>query len=178
MKSARPEGDNCRCRRRVVSCAAFLALAVFASCASGPPVRVGVDQVLDQPQAFKNERVELTGFVEDLKPVQGDVYRTLFFTLAGHPDGEILVSGAGYTAEAIAKASFLVQQAYEEHEPVTIVGKLKVDEKAPPELKLESIRYRGQEVEIKSGPTTRPGRLSIGGGVVTGSVGIGATIHP
>jgi hypothetical protein len=178
MKPAAFQSAFSHGRRRALSAAAFVITALALGCATGPATRVGVDEVMRQPKEYKNERVELTGLVEDYKPVQGDIYRTLIFTLAQAPEEKILVVGAGYTAEAIAKASFLLEQAYEAKEPITVVGKLKLNEKAPPEVQLESIRYRGQEVKITGGPRTRPGGLSIGGGVVTGSIGIGATITP
>jgi starvation-inducible outer membrane lipoprotein len=164
--------------RRLILPAAFLFVAfLLAGCATAP-VPASIDQVLQQPQAYEGKRVELTGLVKEYKPAQGDVYRTLLFTLSQDSGGDIWVIGAGYTAEAIAKASLLVEQAFEAREPVTVVGKLKKNKQGPPELQLQSIRYKGQEIEIKKGPTTRGSGFSIGGGVVSGSIGIGATITP
>ena len=165
-------------RQKRILAAIFVSAAVLAACATGPPVRTDVQQVLRQPAEFKNERVELTGYIKDFTPAQGDLYRTLLFTLEQGPDERLLVVGAGDTAEAIAKASLLVEQAYEAQEPVIVVGKLKLSETAPPELRLESVRYKGKEIDITAGPRPRRGGLSIGGGVVTGSIGIGATITP
>ena len=165
--------------RIFLSAAIFLAIAFSSGCATMPPARVGVGDVLQHPQEYKNKRVELTGLVGDYKPAQGDVYRTLVFTLGRQPGRELLVVGTGYTAEAIAKASFLVEQAYEANEPITVSGKLKLPKNAPPELRLETIRYKSQEIKVNKGPRTRPGfGFSVGGAYITPSIGIGATIHP
>jgi hypothetical protein len=167
------------CFRLSLPAALLLAIAFSAGCATVSPARVNVGDVLQHPQDYKNKRVELTGLVLDYKPAQGDVYRTLIFTLGPHPEGELLVVGTGYRAEAIAKASFLVEQAYEANEPITVSGKLKLPKNAPPELRLETIRYKGQEIKVNKGPRTRPGfGFSVGGAYITPSIGIGATIHP
>jgi hypothetical protein len=177
--SAAKSSRRLLCRRLSWPAALLLAIAFSAECATVPPARVGVEDVLQHPQEYKGKRVELTGLVLDYKPAQGDIYRTLFFTLGRQPEGELLVVGTGYTAEAIAKASFLVEQAFEAHEPITVSGKLKLPKNAPPELRLESIRYKGQEIKTTKGPKTRPGfGFSVGGAYITPSIGIGATIHP
>ncbi len=161
---------------RGVALAPVLAV-LLAACTTAPPTRTDINQATRQAQSYENKRVQLTGLVKDFRPAQGDIYRTLVFTLAQPDEGEIMVAGAGYTAEAIARGSLLVERAYEEQEPLTVTGKLKLKNGSAPELQLESVSYKGQDVKITRGPSTRPG-ISFGGGVVTGSIGIGATISP
>lgn len=156
------------------------AMAWLQGCASAPPARTDVGEILSGPQDYRNERVELTGNVLDFDPARGDTYRTLDFLL-GYGEGErIRVFYAGYTAEAISKASALVGKAYEKNEPVTVVGKVRVEKNNPdavPELKLESVEYGGEKVNVGGGPSTRPG-FSVGGWYFTPSVGVGVTLHP
>ena len=154
--------------------------ALMAGCATTAPTRLDLGSVLDNPMAHKNKRVELTGNVLDYEPARGDTYRTLFFALGFGPDEKIPVSVAGYNAEAIAKASALVKEAFDSREQLTAVGKLKVeaDEGAgSPELKLDAVEYRGRKIDVTRGRKTQPG-FEVGGFVFSPSIAVGATITP
>ncbi|MBI5117200.1 hypothetical protein HZA56_12060 [Candidatus Poribacteria bacterium] len=170
---------------------ALLLTLTFATCATTQPVRLDARDVAANPQTYANQRVELTGYILDYQPPAGDTYRTWNFTFGLSPTEKFAVSVAGYTAASIAKASRLAERAYRNQEPVTVVGKLKVDSKAGvvtgdgaavaqavrAELKLESIECKGEKINVTAGPRSQPG-LSVGGWYFTPSIGIGATITP
>ena len=160
----------------------FFLLCVFATgCARTAPLKADLRDVLDDPDAHKGERIELTGHVIDYEPAGGDTYRTLNFTLGLGLDDKILVYGAGYTAEAIAKASQLLGEAFEAGGPVTVSGKLRIDPDAETdaaaELRLESVEYGGRKINVTRGRKTRPG-FEVGGWHFTPSIGIGMTFTP
>lgn len=169
---------NCAC------IGVFLLVAGCAvGCATTPPARLDLSEAVANPQAHKNERVELTGHVITYEPARGDAYRTLLFTIGYGPDKKIAVFSSGYTADAIAKASALVEEAFDANEPLTVVGKLKVAPDAETaggaELRLESVEYKGQKIDVTRGRKTRPGfSVGVGGWYFTPSVGVGATITP
>jgi hypothetical protein len=145
---------------------------LVAGCATADPARLDIPVVLENPQAHRNERIELSGYVIDYEPARGDTYRTLVFTLGGESGEKILVSAAGYSAEAIAKASILVREAYEASATITVTGKLTVaknDESAVPELSLRTIEYGGQKIDVTKGHRTKP-RFNIGVGVGVGFI--------
>lgn len=150
-----------------------------AGCATTAPVRLDLDDVAADPQAHRNKRVELVGFVQDYEAPRGDVYRTLHFTLGPGPDENIQVGCSGYTVDAIEKASRLVAEAFETREAIAVIGKVKVDKGAITgyELQLESVRYKGQEIVVTRGYKTRPG-FEVGGWHFTPSIGVQATITP
>ena len=158
-----------------------LLLIVSPGCATSKPARIDMQNVLAAPQVYKNKYVSLTGYVIDFEPARGDTYRTLFFTLGVGPDEKIAVSAAGYTAEAISKASMLVGHAYLEHELLTASGRLKVkelDESKEVELKLRVIEYAGSKIDVTQGRKTQPGFQFGGGWRIIPSIGIDATITP
>ncbi|UCD58376.1 MAG: hypothetical protein JSV16_04470 [Candidatus Hydrogenedentota bacterium] len=168
--------------RNVIRTAVFLLAASWAAgCATTAPVKLELNEVITNPQAHKNERVEVTGDVIDYEPARGDAYRTLQFTLGLGPDEKILVFSAGYTADAIAKASKLVEEAFRAREPITVAGKLRVGPEAETvggvELRLERVEYRGRKIDVTRGRRTRPG-FEVGAWHVTPSIGIGATFTP
>ncbi len=170
-------------RNGVLVGAFLLIVACAAGCATTAPARLDLAEAVENPQAHKNKRVELTGHVVTYEPARGDAYRTLHFTIGYGPDEKIAVFSSGYTADAIAKASALVEEAFDAGEPLTVVGKLKVapDAKttAGAELRLESVEYKGQKIDVRRGRKTRPGfSVGVGGWYFTPSVGVGATITP
>jgi hypothetical protein len=136
---------------------------------------------LENPEAYKGKRLELTGYVMDYEPARGDAYRTLYFILASGPDDRLPVFASGYTADAIAKASALIGRAYETQEPLTVTGTLKVSQEGEtpsrPELRLETVEYAGEKIDVTRGRKTAPG-FDVGGWVVTPSIGVGITITP
>jgi hypothetical protein len=152
-----------------------------AGCATTAPTRADLSSVAENPQNYRNQRLELTGKVIDYEPARGDTYRTLLFTLGVGPTKKIPVFASGYTAEAIAKASQLVGEAHTANQPLTVTGKMKIgkteNDPAAAELRLESVEYAGRKVDVKHGQKTRPG-FQVGGFVFTPSVGVGATITP
>ena len=175
-----PDWKTMLCRLPYSSTALIMA-GVFGACATAAPTRLDLQDLAVNPRAHKNERIEVTGHVVDYEPARGNAYRTLYFTLGLEPDGKIAVFSSGYTADAIAKASALVREAFEAREPLTVVGKLKIDEKAEAEpvaeLRLESVEYGGRKVRVNRGRRTRSG-MSVGGWYFRPSIGIGATFSP
>jgi hypothetical protein len=157
-----------------VTVAAVTLLAGWLTgCATAPPARLELSQALASPQTYNDRRVELTGFVLGYEPLSGDIYRTLQFRLGTEQGEGIEVFGAGYTAKAIADASALVRNAFETHEPVTVVGTLSVSEGAPAELRLESLQYRGQTIAVTRGHRSLPG-IGAGGWYIAPSIGVQA----
>lgn len=159
----------------------ILATTLFlVDCARTAPVQRDILEVTANPETYKNERVEVTGNIIDYEPARGDAYRTLSFTIGSGPRQKLNAFVAGYNADAIAKASTLIGEAFEAGEPITATGKIKVDskvEQAIPELSLESVEYDGRKIDVKRGRKTRSG-LSIGGGYFGSSIGVGATVTP
>lgn len=158
----------------------IVAAGILSGCASAPPARVDLRQTFFNPQAYHNERVELIGYVVDYEPAGGDTYRTLHFTLGLGPDEKVAVFGSGYTADAIAKASGMVGEAFEGREPVSVIGKLKVaggPDGAGAELRLESVEYKGRKIHVARGRKTRPG-FDVGGWRIVPSVGISTSFSP
>lgn len=151
----------------------FLA-AGSSGCATVPPARLDLSQALTNQQAYKDKRVELAGFVLNFEPLSGDVYRTLHFALGSESGEQIEVFGSGYTAKAIAEASALVREAFEDREPITVVGVLSVPPNAPPELKLESVQYKGQTIDIARGRRSLPG-VGADGWYFAPSIGVNAS---
>jgi hypothetical protein len=156
----------------------LLVILLLPACATIPPTSLELDDALSNPEAYKGKRLELTGFVIEYEPARGDVYRTLQFTLGYGPEEKLRVYAAGYTADAITKASILVRNAYESGKPLTVTGKLELG--APdshPELKLETIEYLGEKINVSRGPRTSSG-FELGGWQFVPSIGIEATITP
>jgi len=150
------------------------------NCARTTPVQRDILEVTANPQVHKNERVEVVGKVINYEPARGDAYRTLSFTMGDGSHEKIAVFIAGYNADAIAKASTLIGEAFEAGKPITAIGTVKIDSKAEqtvPELRLESVEYEGRKIDVSRGRKARPG-LQIGGGYFGSSVGVGATITP
>jgi hypothetical protein len=135
--------------------------------------------VLSDPGAYDNQRVELTGKVVDYEPARGDTYRTLYFSLGFGPDETMAVSYSGYEADAIAKASALVSDAFETGGILIVVGELKAGEGegASTELVLESVEFGGRRIDVTRGRKTRTG-FEVGGFHIVPSIGIGATFSP
>ena len=173
FKSSRPQV--------IIIIVSLLIICPAAGCATARPVKLDIQTVLDNPQVHKNKYVEITGYVIDYEPARGDTYRTLYFTLGLEPDEKMPVSAAGYTADALFKASMLVGDAFEAHEPLTATGKLKVrkqDESEGTELRLRTVEYGGTKVDVTRGPKTEPGFGMGGGWRIIPSIGIDATITP
>jgi len=168
-------------RRTVLAITLLAGSHAAIGCATTAPARLDLGEVVTNPEVHRNKRVELTGYVFDYEPARGDVYRTLYFTVGSSPEEKIGVGCEGYTAGAIEKASRLVEQAFEAREPITVVGKVRIETKddtiSRHELQLESVRYREQEIVVTRGRKTSPG-FEIGGWHVTPSIGIQATIIP
>ena len=163
-----------RCLSKAAVIATLLLAAGWGSgCATAPAARLDLTQALTNPQAYNDKQVELTGSVLNYEPLSGDVYRTLHFTLGGESGEQIEVFGSGYTAKAIADASTLVRDAFENREPITVVGLLSVPPDAPPEIKLESVQYKGETIDIGRGRRSLPG-VGAGGWYIAPSIGIGA----
>ncbi len=157
----------------IVISALILVPSLLSGCATAPATRLDLTQALTNQQAYNDKRIELSGPVFNYEPASGDLYRTLHFTL-GNESGELIeVFGSGYTAKAIADASALVREAFENREPITVVGVLSVPPNAPPELKLESVQYRGQTIDIGRGHRSVPG-VGAGGWYVAPSFGVNA----
>ena len=168
--------------RRTAASGAVLLIAagILSGCASAPPTSVDLRETFFNPQAYHNERVELVGYVVDYEPAGGDTYRTLHFTLGLGPDEKVAVFGSGYTADAIAKASGMVGEAFEDREPVSVIGKLKVaggPDGPGAELRLESVEYKGRKIDVARGRKTRPG-FDVGGWRIVPSVGISTSFSP
>ncbi len=167
--------------RSALRAAALPAAAIlFCACATVPPLRPEMSHVLAEPDTYRNERVELSGRVVDYEPASGDRYRTLYFTLGAGPEEKIPVFGSGYGADAIAKASDLVGEAFRAGEPLTVVGRLKTSGGSDPgraELKLESVEFGGRRIDVTKGRKTQPG-FEVGGFHIVPSIGISATFSP
>ncbi len=158
----------------------FTVALSLVNCARTAPVQRDILEVTANPQTHKNERIEVTGKVINYEPARGDSYRTLSFTMGVGQQQKLNAFIGGHNADAIAKASTLVGEAFEAGKPVTVIGKVKIDskvEQAIPELRLESVEYEGQNIDVTQGKKTRSG-LSIGGGYFGSSIGIGATVSP
>ena len=125
--------------------------------------------------AYHNRRVELEGLVIDYEPAIGDMYRTLYFTIGLGPREKIAVFTSGDRADAIAKASDLVGEAFQACEPVVVVGKLKADQGTVAELRLEWVGYAGRIIDVTRGRKTQPG-FDAGGIRIVPSIGISTTI--
>jgi hypothetical protein len=135
-----------------------------------------VQTVLGDPAAFDNRRIELTGQVIDYEPAIGDIYRTLRFIFGSDAGQAITIIYSGYEADAIAKASILVGDAFEAGGILTVVGTLSAGEGdgASAEVTLESVEYKGRRIDIAGGRKTRTG-FEAGGFHITPSIGIGVT---
>ena len=135
--------------------------------------------VLADPGVYNNQRVELTGQVIDYEPARGDTYRTLHFTLGFGPEEKISVFCSGYGADAIAKSSNLVGEAFEAAGTLIVIGKLKAGkgDRTSAELALESVEFGGRRIDVARGRKTRTG-FEVGGFHITPSIGIGATFSP
>lgn len=153
--------------------AALLILINLVSACATSPTRLDINNILTASHAYHNRRVELTGNVIDYEPAAGDTYRTFQFTLGIGPEEKIRVSGSGYTADAIAKASDLVWEALVAREPLTVVGTIEADEGVPPELRLESVEYEGRRIDVTRGRNARRG---LGGFRIVPSFGLNITI--
>jgi len=164
----------CNLRNVVPKTVAILMLLwVTNGCATAPAALLDLNQALTNQQAYKDKRVEISGFVIAFEPLSGDAYRALHFKLGSESGEQIEVSGSGYTAKAIADASALVREAFENREPITVVGLLSVPPDAPPEIKLESVQYKGETIDIGRGRRSLPG-VGAGGWYIAPSIGIGA----
>ena len=90
---------------------AFRIVVLFAltlsliNCARTAPVQRDIFEVTANPQAHKNERIEVTGNVINYEPARGDAYRTLSFTMGVGPQEKIAVFIAGYNADAMDPAA-------------------------------------------------------------------------
>jgi len=167
-------------RTAALGAALLITAGILSGFASAPPTSVDLRQAFFNPQAYHNERVELIGYVVDYEPAGGDTYRTLHFTLGLGPDEKVAVFGSGYTADAIAKASGMVGEAFEERGPVSVIGKLEVaggPDGAGAELRLESVEYKGRKIHVARGRKTRPG-FDVGGWRIVPSVGISTSFSP
>ena len=179
-RHARTTNRLSRLLQKVVLAVALLAgVGPVAGCATTVPARLNLGDVTADPQAYRNRRIELVDFVQDYEPSRGDVYRTLHFTLGPAPNEKIQVVCSGYTVDAIEKASLLVAKAFENHEAIAVVGKVRMDKRTITgyELLLETVRYKGQEIVVTRGHKTRPG-FEVGGWHFTPSIGVQATITP
>lgn len=150
-----------------------------SACATSAPLRTDVKNVLADPGAYDNRRIELSGWVIEYEPARGDTYRTLRFTLGFDFDEKVPVFCSGYEADAIAKASILVGEAFETGGTLVVIGNLKAGEGdgTPAEVMLESVEFAEQHIEVTSGRKTRSG-FDVGGFHITPSIGIGATFSP
>ena len=171
---------GCSLLGNILRIVAFPIIAgLFSACATSPPLRPDMHNVLADPGVYNNQRVELTGQVIDYEPAIGDTYRTLHFKLGFGPEEKISVFCSGYGADAIAKASNLVGEAFETGGTLLVVGKLKAGEGdgTSAELALESVEFGGRRIDVTRGRKTRTG-FEVGGFHITPSIGIGATFSP
>ena len=167
-------GSVLRAARAPAAALLFLACA----CETAPPLRPEIGHVLINPDTYHDKRVEFSGRVIDYEPATGDEYRALRFTIGVGPSKKIPVYGGGYGADAIAKASDLVGEAYRSDETLTVVGKLKAaGGNGPAELRLESVGFEGRKIDLRRGRKTRPG-FEVGGFHITPSIGVSATFTP
>jgi len=152
---------------------------LLGACATKPPLRPDIQTLMLDPDGYDNQRVELTGQVIDYGPARGDTYRTLRFTLGSGPEEKISVFCSGYEADAIAKASDMVGEAFAAGGTLVVVGKLNAGDgdQASVELDLETAEFGGRRIDVSRGTRTHSG-FDVGGFHITPSIGIGATFSP
>lgn len=159
----------------------LVTIGFVSGCATTPPTRLDLHQVLSEPQSYHNQRIEITGYVVEYEPARGDTYRTLHFALGSGPEKKVSVFSFGYGADSISKASDLVGEAFRAGEPISVVGELRAGEdpgRAPgAEIRLESVEFRGRKIDVTRGRRTRAG-FDLGDFHITPSILIDATITP
>lgn len=115
--------------------------------------------VVENPELFKNENIELTVPIIDNPRPQGSTYRTWSFTVGGNADYRIMVSEEGYNPSTIDRAYYLVEEARKAGEPITITGKLRVGPYRELEsgmaIELKSVQYRDTRINTDKGPFVR-----------------------
>ncbi len=134
----------------------FVALVVLAGCATTPPVLANLASVTQDPEPYRNKRIEVTAPVLDNPPPAGNTYRTWSFVTGSPESGSIMVYKSGYNPSTIDKAYKLVEEARQAGQPVTITGKVRVGPygalRSGMEIDLETVSYNGTEINTRSGP--------------------------
>jgi hypothetical protein len=130
-------------------------LIFMGGCASAP-IPTTLPAVVADPSQFRNKYIEITALVAQNPPPQGDDYRTWSFTVNGSGEYRLMASEEGFNPSTIDKAYYLVEDARNASEPVTITGRLRVgpyrELKSGMEIELVSVRYRDTEIRTDKGP--------------------------
>jgi len=141
--------------KRFLLCAVLV--AVFG-CASAP-IATDLSAIAENPGAYKNKRIEITGFVLENQPPRGDEYRTWAFSIGSSQTYRIMASEEGFNPSTIEKAYHLVEEARRTGEAVTVTGRLRVgpyqELRSGMEIELDSVRYRDIEIRTDKGPFVR-----------------------
>ena len=143
---------NVKC---LLSCAVLV--AVFG-CAS-TPIPTDFPAIAENPDAYRNKRIEITGPVLENRPPRGDEYRTWAFTMGSSRTYRIMASEEGFNPSTIEKAYNLVEEARQAGDDLTVTGKLRVgpyrELESGMEIELDSVRYKDVEIRTDKGPFIR-----------------------
>ena len=134
----------------------FVVLVTLVGCATTPPIPANLASVTQDPDAYRNQRIEVTVPVIDNPPPAGNTYRTWSFIMGSPETGSVMVYRSGYNPSAIDKAYKLVEEARQAGQPVTMTGKVRVGPygalRSGMEIDLETVSYNGTEINARSGP--------------------------
>jgi hypothetical protein len=151
MSTPRPHG---RAHRRAAL--SFVAAAIAAASAAGcrsQPIPTDVRTLVTSPEAFEDERVEVTA------PVAENTYASdgaaVWRLRLGRETETILAIEDGMNAAVIRNASELADAAGRAGQPVTVVGIFRTGSHGAyisgARIELESIRYRDEAVDTDYG---------------------------
>jgi len=83
-------------------------LASMIGCAS-TPIMTDMSAIVDEPDSFRNKRIEISAPVLENSPPQGDEYRTWTFVVGSSGVYRVMASEEGFNPATIEKAYRLVE---------------------------------------------------------------------
>lgn len=133
--------------------AAGLVGLLAAGCATrGIPIPTDVSRVLERPEAFRNQYVEVQGRVEEYEPPRGDEVRTWSFVVRDLDGTPLEVYTDGRDPEDVEAADRLVRRALDAGEPVFVIGYLRTGRykgrAGGPRLDLRQVQHREDLVDL------------------------------
>jgi hypothetical protein len=136
----------------------FATLIFLTGCASAP-IATDLSSIVENPDEFRNKRIEITGVVLDNPAPQGDEYRTWTFVIGSRRTYRVAASEEGFNPSTIEKAYRLVEEARRAGDEITVTGMLRVgpyrEIESGMEVELDSVRYRDTEINTDRGPYVR-----------------------
>lgn len=136
-----------------------LAVLIFLTGCASAPIATDLPSIMENPDQFRNRRIEITGPVLENSPPQGDEYRTWSFVIGSARAYKVTASEEGFNPSTIEKAYRLVEEARKARDEVTVTGTLRVgpygEIESGMEIDLDSVRYRDTEINTDRGPYVR-----------------------